>query len=186
MDLGAADRAAERALDHRQGALAECLGERREELVGVGRREVLEPGRADPRADPVLGLAGDDRHRVRVSIEGGEPVFDALLDGVRGRRADACGYPFVELGELVLDFGLGPAADGRAVALAAGLGAERDRAYVASVGLVSPDAVVAEVAATLPRLGGWSLVSHRASILSRLTSSFLRPYRKTSLDVPGG
>lgn len=56
----------------------------------------------------------------------------------------------MEFVELELDFGLGPAADGRATAFAAALDTERDRADVAPVGFVPPDAIVATVA-TLPR-----------------------------------
>ncbi|MGH3249720.1 MAG: hypothetical protein ACRDOI_26450 [Trebonia sp.] len=82
-----------------------------------------------------------------VSLDEGEPAFDALLDGVGGWGADAGVDVVMELVELELDFGLGLAADGRAVALAAGLGAERDRADVALVGLVPSDAIVATVSA---------------------------------------
>ena len=111
VDLGSADRAAKRALDHHERALAEHSAEFLEELVGVGRREVLELGLADLRIDPLLGLAGDGRHRVRVSLDRVEPVLDALLDGVGGRRADAGVDLVAELVEVVLGFGLGPAAD---------------------------------------------------------------------------
>ena len=113
-------------------ALAEFL----EELVGVGRREVLELGRADLRIDPVLGLAGDGLHRVRVSLDRVEPVLNALLDGVRGGRADAGVDLGVELVEIVLDFGLGLSADAGADRACRRREAERERADVALVGLV--------------------------------------------------
>src|SRR5450756_691575 len=90
VDLGSADGPAERALDHHQRALAEERGDLLEELVDVGRAEVLELRRTDLRIDPVPGLAwpglaGHGLHRVLVSLDGGEPVIDALLDGVGGR-----------------------------------------------------------------------------------------------------
>jgi len=57
VDLGSADGPAERALDHHQRALAEERGDLLEELVDVGRAEVLELRRTDLRIDPVPGLA---------------------------------------------------------------------------------------------------------------------------------
>jgi hypothetical protein len=53
---------------------------------------------------------------VRVSLDRVEPVLDAQLDGVRGRRADAGLDLVAELVEVVFDFGLGLAADAGAVA----------------------------------------------------------------------
>jgi hypothetical protein len=77
MDLGAADGSSERALNHHQRPLAQRLGNPCEERVSVGRGEVFELGLADVRIDPVLGLADDDFHRVRVSLDRVEPVLDA-------------------------------------------------------------------------------------------------------------
>src|SRR5262245_35041131 len=66
--------------------LAEFAGdaspEGMQEPVSVGRAEVLELGRADLRIDPLLSLAVERGHRVRVSLDRVEPVLDALRDGV--------------------------------------------------------------------------------------------------------
>jgi hypothetical protein len=144
-----------------------ALPEFLEELVGVGRREVLELGPADLRIDPVLGLAGDGGHRVRVSLDRVEPVPNAQFDGVRGRRADAGLDLVAELVEVVFDFGLGLAADAGAVArLAVAVVAERELADVALVGLVPSYGSVAAVAAATLRPGWWGFVGHRTSLLS--------------------
>jgi len=160
--LRSADGASERALDHDQRAFAERSGEFLEELVGVGGGELLELRRADLRINPFLGLAAPGGQRVFVALDRVEPVLDALLDGVRGRRADAGVYLFVRLIERVLDFGLGPSAHRAADALTV-FEAERDRAHVALVDLVPVNAVVAVVAVALLRLCRLGGVVHRAS-----------------------
>jgi hypothetical protein len=127
VDLRSADGPSKRAFDHRQRALAERLGEFFEELFAVGSREVLELGRADLRIDPLVGLAVPGGQRVVVSLDRVEPVFDALLDGVRGRRADAGVDLGMNLVEIVFDFRLGLAAYRSADALAVWPEAERGR-----------------------------------------------------------
>ena len=120
-----------------------------------------------------------------VSLDRVEPVLDAQLDGVRGRRADAGLDLVAELVEVVFRFGLGLAADAGTVArLAVAVVAERKLADVAPVGLVPGCGSVAAVAATILRLGRWGFVGHRASLLSGLACSFLQLELKTSLDVP--
>jgi hypothetical protein len=87
-----------------------------------------------------------------VALDRGEAVLDALLDGVGRRGANAGVELVVELVELLFDLGLGPAADGGAVALSVAREAERDAADVVVVDLVPPDTVVATVAAAPLRL----------------------------------
>jgi hypothetical protein len=55
---------------------------------------------------------------VLVSLNGGEPVLDGLLDGVGRRSVNARIELVVELLELLLDLGPGPTADRWAIALA--------------------------------------------------------------------
>jgi hypothetical protein len=89
VDLRSADRPAKRALDHYERSLAEHLAEFLEELVGVGRGKVPELRCTDLGIDPVLCLAGERFHRVRVSLDRVEPVLDAQLNCVIDRGADA-------------------------------------------------------------------------------------------------
>ena len=135
--------------------LLSAPGEFLEEPVGIGGLEVLELRRADLRIDPLLGLAAVGGHGARVELDRVEPVVDALLDGVGGGRADAGVDLVVQLVELVLDLGLGLAADGAPEALAVAVVAERDRADVALVDLVPGDAVVTTVTASLRLRGLW-------------------------------
>jgi hypothetical protein len=94
----------------RRAGLAEYLGGVPEEPVGVGGLEVLELRPADSRIDPLLGLVAVRVHRVRIEFERVEPVFNALSDGVGGRRLDASLDLLVQLVELVFDLDLGLAA----------------------------------------------------------------------------
>jgi len=64
------------------------LAEFPEEVVSVGSREVPEFRRANLRIGPVLCLADDRSHRVRVSLDRLKPVLDAQLNCVRSRGAD--------------------------------------------------------------------------------------------------
>ena len=96
------------------------------EPVRVGRAELLELRRANPRVDPVLCLAGHGRHRVLVPLDRVEPVLDALLDRVSGRGVNTGLDLIVEFVEPVPDDGLGPTAYRAPVARAVGVVAERD------------------------------------------------------------
>ena len=64
------------------------LAEFPEEVVSVGSREAPELRRANLRIDPVLCLADDRFHRVRVSLDRLKPVLDAQLNCGRSRGAD--------------------------------------------------------------------------------------------------
>ena len=97
--------------------------------------------------DPLPGLTGQGLHGVLVSLNGGEPVLDALLDGVGRRGVNARIELVVELVELLLDLGPGSTADRWAIALAVAVEAERHRADVVAVGPIPPDTVVPTVAA---------------------------------------
>ena len=164
-----ADRSAERALDPYQRALAEHLADVVEELVGVGRLEILELGFSNLRIDPFLRLSPVARDGVGVEGERVEPVADALLDGVGGRGADP-GLDLIMQGvELGLDLGLGAAAHGSPDALARGVVAERDRADVALVDLVPRDAVVATATTEL------ALLITGALWLGMVTGTVARP-----------
>jgi hypothetical protein len=68
--------------------MQEHLAEFPEEVVSVGSREVPELRRANLRIDPVLFLADDRFHRVRVWLDRLKPVLDAQLNCVRSRGAD--------------------------------------------------------------------------------------------------
>jgi hypothetical protein len=84
---------------------------------------------------------------VRVSLDGVEPVLDALLDGVRSGGADTGVDLGAELVEAVLDFGLGLSSNAGAVSpLAVAVVAERELADLALVGLVPSDGSLATVA----------------------------------------
>jgi hypothetical protein len=74
-----------------------------------------------PDHDPVARHGG-----FCLRVQGLEPVLQALLDGVIGGDADACGE-FLMLGaQLVFDLGLGPSANGDPVSAAVWLPADRD------------------------------------------------------------
>jgi hypothetical protein len=86
---------------------------------------------------------------VRIEFERVEPVRDALVDGVGGRRIDARVDLLVQLLELVLDLGLGLAPYGSPKLFAVAVVAERDRADETLVDLVPRDAAVSAFTASL-------------------------------------
>ena len=63
---------------------AEHLAEFLEEVIGVGRRKTPELRRADPGIDPVLCLANERFHCVRIPLDRLKPVLDAQLNGTIG------------------------------------------------------------------------------------------------------
>ncbi len=161
VDLRPADRTAKSALDHHARSLAEHLAEFLEEIVGFGRREVPELPRADLGIDPVLCLAGERFHGVRVSLDRVEPVLDAHLNRVSSYRADAGIQLVAQLVELFLDFRLGPAPNGGPIPGAATVVTERELASIALVDLVPRDRSIAAVTSAFLRFSGrqWPLTS---------------------------
>src|SRR5581483_9332629 len=102
-----------------------------------------------------------------------QTVLQALLDGVAGGGADARGEFLVPGFQLVLDFGLGAAADGDSVAAAVRLPADRDGPGPAVAAPVEVDRVLAPGAA----LG----LSH-GSLSSRI-SEFGREFLEALMGV---
>jgi hypothetical protein len=130
-----------------------------------GGLEVLQLRRTDLRVDPLLGLTAVGGRGGGIEFERVEPVRDAMPDGVGSGRPDAGVDLVVQLVELVLDLGLGLAADGTPTALAVAVVAEGDRADEAVVDLVPGDAVVSASAAS------WWCTHRRGSFRSGLLRS---------------
>src|SRR4029077_10348102 len=83
----------------------------------------------------------------RLGVQGLQPVLQALLDREVGGGADACSEVLVPGAQLVLDLGLGPAADGDPVTAAVRLPSNRDRPNPAVSAPVVVDRILASGAA---------------------------------------